>query len=77
MGRVVQGAGSGHTLLCLPTVRHTAAVPHAGGVGEYTFLKQGFTEIKAAKDDATVKQLATENQLGWLWRNHYINGANL
>ncbi len=48
-------------------------------IDELYFLvkKQGFTEIKAAKDDATVKQLATENQLGWLWRNHYINGANL
>ncbi len=39
--------------------------------------RNGFAEIKAAKDDELVRQLATENQLGWLWRNHYIDGANL
>lgn len=38
---------------------------------------RGFTEIRAAKDDEMVRQLAQDNQLGWLWRNHYINGANL
>jgi len=37
----------------------------------------GFSTIKASKDDDLVKELAKDNQLGWLWRNHYIRGANL
>ncbi len=37
----------------------------------------GFSNIKAGKDDSQVKELAKDNQLGWLWRNHYIKGANL
>lgn len=37
----------------------------------------GFTSIKSAKDDEVVAELAKENQLGWLWRNHYIKDANL
>lgn len=37
----------------------------------------GYTVIRAAKDDDTIKELSKENKLGWLWRNHYINGANL
>ncbi len=48
-------------------------------VEELFFLtkEKGFTTIKAAGDDETVKELSKENQLGWLWRNHYIKGANL
>lgn len=48
-------------------------------VEELFFLtkEKGFTTIKAAADDSTVKELSKENQLGWLWRNHYIKGANL
>ncbi len=48
-------------------------------ISELFFLvkKKGFSEIKAAKEDEGVKLLAQDNQLGWLWRNHYINGANL
>lgn len=37
----------------------------------------GFSNIKAGKEDSLVKELAKDNQLGWLWRNHYIKGANL
>lgn len=37
----------------------------------------GLTSIKAAKDDELVKELSKESDLGWLWRNHYIKGANL
>lgn len=37
----------------------------------------GFSRIKAGKEDELVKELSKDNQLGWLWRNHYINGANL
>ncbi|MCI0515168.1 AAA family ATPase [candidate division KSB1 bacterium] len=37
----------------------------------------GFSTIKAAVDDEMVRQLAAENQLGWLWRNHYIKGVYL
>lgn len=39
--------------------------------------KNGFAEIKAARDDKFVREIAQGNQLGWLWRNHYIKGANL
>ena len=48
-------------------------------VEELFFLvkKDGFSEIRSAFEDETVKELAKENQLGWLWRNNYINGANL
>ncbi len=48
-------------------------------VDELFFLvkESGFTVIKAALDDETVRDLSKENQLGWLWRNHYIRDANL
>lgn len=48
-------------------------------IEELFFLVKGngFTSIKAAKEDNTVVELAKENELGWLWRNHYIKGANL
>ena len=48
-------------------------------IDELFFLKKedGFTSIHAAKEDDLVKELAKENQLGWLWRNNYIKGANL
>lgn len=48
-------------------------------VNELFFLvkEKGFTTIKAAADDQLVVDLAKENELGWLWRNHYITGANL
>lgn len=48
-------------------------------IEELFFLEKenGFTTIKAAISDPMVKDLAKENQLGWLWRNNYIKGANL
>lgn len=48
-------------------------------IDELFFLvkQSGYTAIKAAKDDEMVKELAQDNELGWLWRNHYIKGANL
>lgn len=48
-------------------------------VNELFFLgkEKGYTTIKAAAEDELVKELSKENQLGWLWRNHYIKGANL
>ncbi len=48
-------------------------------VNELFFMvkKNGFTSIQAAKSDELVKELSRDNQLGWLWRNHYIKGANL
>jgi len=39
--------------------------------------KDGYTSIKAAKDDNVVKEMHVKNDLGWMWRNHYIEGANL
>ncbi|MCP1382421.1 AAA family ATPase [Runella salmonicolor] len=48
-------------------------------INELFFLvkEKGVTIINAAKNDESVLVLAKENQLGWLWRNHYIKGANL
>ncbi len=48
-------------------------------IEELFFLikENGYTTIKSASDDQVVKELAKENQLGWLWRNRYIRGANL
>ncbi len=39
--------------------------------------KNGFSEIQSVNSDETVRELSKENQLGWLWRNKYISGANL
>jgi predicted ATPase len=49
------------------------------GIDELFFLvkENGYTVIKPAKEDASVRDLAKENQLGWLWRNGYIKGANI
>lgn len=48
-------------------------------LNELFFIEKinGYSVIKAAKDDDIVKELSRENDLGWLWRNHYIKGANL
>ncbi len=48
-------------------------------VEELYFLdkKEGYTQIKAAGEEELVRELSKENQLGWLWRNHYIRGASL
>lgn len=48
-------------------------------IEELFFLEkeEGYTVIRAAKDDLVVRELAKENQLGWLWRNKYIKGANI
>lgn len=48
-------------------------------IKELFFLikEKGYTKIKAAIDDPMIKELAKDNELGWLWRNHYIEGANV
>ena len=49
-------------------------------IEELFFLvkENGFSQIKSAKDDELVRDLARAgNKLGWLWRNHHIHGANL
>lgn len=43
----------------------------------YIVKVDGYSVIKSAKDDDLVKELSLSNQLGWLWRNHYIKGTNL
>ena len=43
----------------------------------YLTKKDGFTQVNKASEDPLVKELAIDNKLGWLWRNHYITGANL
>jgi predicted ATPase len=39
--------------------------------------KDGYTAVKAAKDDRMVKAMHIKNDLGWMWRNHYIEEANI
>lgn len=40
--------------------------------------ENGFSKIVSAASDPEVKSLYEEDsKLGWLWRNHYINAANL
>ncbi len=58
---------------------HSPDFVNGVNVDELFFLKKerGYTTIQAANDDDMVKKLSQENQLGWLWRNHYISGANL
>ena len=58
---------------------HSPDFVNGVNIDELHFLtkENGFSRIKAAIDDEQVKELAADNQLGWLWRNHYINGANL
>lgn len=48
-------------------------------IEELYFLSKenGYTKINRVADDDLVRDLAKENQLGWLWRNQYIKGANL
>lgn len=44
----------------------------------YFIVKEnGYSIIKSAKEDEMVKELSKSNELGWLWRNHYMEGANL
>ena len=58
---------------------HSPDFVNGVGVEELFYLvkSNGYTEIKAAKDDSNVVELAKYNGLGWLWRNHYLEGANL
>ncbi|HRI00957.1 MAG TPA: AAA family ATPase, partial [Saprospiraceae bacterium] len=58
---------------------HSPDFVNGVGVEELFYLvkSNGYTEIKAAKDDSNVVELAKNNGLGWLWRNHYLEGANL
>ena len=43
----------------------------------FLIKKDGYTTVKAAKEDKMVKEMHVKNDLGWMWRNHYIEGANL
>jgi len=58
---------------------HSPDFVNALNLNELFFLvkKEGHTIIKAAKDDGMIRELSKDNNLGWLWRNHYIAGANL
>ena len=58
---------------------HSPDFVNGVNVEELFFLQKdsGYTSIKAANDDNIIKELAKDNTLGWLWRNHYIAGANL
>lgn len=58
---------------------HSPDFVNGVNINELLFLvkENGFSHIMAAKDDEMLAQLASDNGLGWLWRNHYIKGANL
>ncbi len=58
---------------------HSPDFVNGTNVNELFFLikQNGFTTIKSAAEDSLVVELSKENQMGWLWRNHYIKGANL
>ena len=58
---------------------HSPDFVNGVNVDELFFLRKegGYTTIEATVDDSTVRELSKENKLGWLWRNHYISGANL
>jgi len=43
----------------------------------YLEKENGYSRIKAVRENDLVRTLSEENQLGWLWRNHYIQGASL
>lgn len=43
----------------------------------YLKKEKGYTTIRAAGDDNTIKVLSERNELGWLWRNNYIQEANI
>ena len=59
---------------------HSPDFVNALHIEELFFMekKEGFTLIKSAKEDTVANNLFKEgNQLGWLWRNKYISGANI
>ncbi|MDM8524517.1 AAA family ATPase [Desulfococcaceae bacterium HSG8] len=43
----------------------------------YLEKENGYTQIKAVRNNDLIRSLSEKNQLGWLWRNHYIQGASL
>ncbi|MBX9865943.1 MAG: AAA family ATPase [Burkholderiales bacterium] len=48
-------------------------------IDELFYIKKenGLSHIYAVNEDVLAVELAKDNQLGWLWRNKYIHGANL
>jgi predicted ATPase len=39
--------------------------------------ENGFSQIKCANDDKLIHNLAKENKMGYLWRNHYIKNLKI
>lgn len=60
---------------------HSPDFVNAVQLNELFFIEKengGFSQIKSAKEDELVSKLFNDgNQLGWLWRNRFIKGANL
>ena len=48
-------------------------------INELFFLvkEAGYSIVKAAANDNVIKEIPIKNNLGWLWRNRYIEGANV
>ena len=58
---------------------HSPDFVNGVNLNELFFIEKinGYSIIKAAKNNEVVKELSKDNNLGWLWRNNYIKGANL
>lgn len=58
---------------------HSPDFVNGVNLNELFFIEKinGYSIIKAAKNNEFVKELSKDNDLGWLWRNNYIKGANL
>lgn len=58
---------------------HSPDFVNGVNLNELFFIEKinGYSIIKAAKNNEFIKELSKDNDLGWLWRNNYIKGANL
>ena len=58
---------------------HTPDFVNGLKIDELFYIKKenGLSHIYAVNEDVSAVELAKDNQLGWLWRNKYIHGANL
>lgn len=59
---------------------HSPDFVNAVELNELFFIEKdnGYSQIRGAKDDELTKGLfKAGNQLGWLWRNRYLKGANV
>lgn len=58
---------------------HSVDLANQLEVNELFFMhkENGYSTIHPASEDEIVRTIAERNQLGWMWRQNYIEGANL